>query len=164
MSRISGMCFKGQSLSLQGIKALIMWERMYLRHYSVGARRSDLCSFTPLFRCPRYVNLPSYCTYAQDPNDPCCQVVSCNPSLTPTPRPLTVTPGSPTPGSQTVTPNNPSFTGTGQPASPTSIVGSRGNVWFFLFSCHLKNGWVERWDGNERCLYDALKRVKHFVL
>ena len=44
------------------------------------------------FRCPRFVNLPSYCIYEQDPADACCQKVTCNTGLIPTPQPGTATP------------------------------------------------------------------------
>ncbi|KAJ8302983.1 hypothetical protein KUTeg_019379 [Tegillarca granosa] len=66
-------------------------------------------------RCPRFPSIPSYCIKVQDPNDRCCETVSC-PNLNPTPAPnqtpapipnqspqpgITVAP----PGTQTQAPN-----------------------------------------------------------
>ncbi|XP_060570089.1 uncharacterized protein LOC132728460 isoform X2 [Ruditapes philippinarum] len=43
-------------------------------------------------RCPRYINLPAFCTYKQDPNDACCKIASCDVSQVPTPGVFVPTP------------------------------------------------------------------------
>ncbi|KAK3591361.1 hypothetical protein CHS0354_040323 [Potamilus streckersoni] len=50
-------------------------------------------------RCPKYVNIPSYCVMVEDPNDRCCKTPYC-PNLVPTPNPnIAPTPGpNPSPG------------------------------------------------------------------
>jgi len=72
--------------------------------YNQGATWDDTCSYRCQCvdankgmyrcteRCPRYVNLPAYCTYTQDPKDACCKVASCDLARY-TPGPQTPTPG-----------------------------------------------------------------------
>lgn len=90
-----------------------------------------------LFRCPRYVNLPSYCTYQQDPNDSCCKIAKCDITKIPTPAPGTVAPQTIRPGTNGPYTNNPQTvqpgmntgpSGSNIPVNPTSITGSRGII------------------------------------
>lgn len=67
------------------------------------------------FRCPLFLNIPSYCRMVVDPNDACCKIPVCvTPAPTPDARTIAPT-ASPGPGS-TIAPNpNPQPTPSPQP-------------------------------------------------
>ncbi|XP_060063144.1 kielin/chordin-like protein [Ylistrum balloti] len=129
------------------------------KYYTQGQQWDDGCAYhcscddgsSGLYRCtekcPRYAQIPSYCTMIQDPANQCCEKPYCTPLKTPSPQP-SLAPGQTPP---TVSPLSPPQLNSG--CNYNGQMFKQGQLWYDGCSkiCLCENGATNFYRCQDRC-------------